>query len=904
MIDLARSARPALLIAITLLMVLQLVVGATQTAHAAAPALPTGAPNPLKAPEYELPGEQQQQAEAAIQQEEQAQSTAPSTVEASPLTPQTAPVGACAPGNVSSIAFDANVDVNISLFYSGYGGMAPVMNQVSAYAKNIVVTVDTDKINKSYYPIQQASLFVWAVAWNNNSLNSTLPNSPGQFPMLVNTTNDTFATAQLDDFKFYPPGSDVYFGIQIEQDVTTPGNWTSPCPIGLVRVVGTPPGNQWLNVPPFDDQPTWMYHIGNGWPSPYFANDFQVTATPNVFGGVIPDPFQSVYFFLNSTKIGFPIGGPLGGARLYYTLENQTGSHPGGASFCPLNSTFMDSCFGDVPFGIGPFYQVGDIVVFQFEAFVSTTVGIYNKIYSNFYSYEIGPGGTWCEPNSGYIFSHWIGTPEPPYYNSTWANGQYTGGADPATVILHGPIVEDALFNFVGSQTASGTGGPLVTSPDTIAPVHPGISLPPAPLVARPEATAVPGAGFVVSFYETGLPAGSTWSVLLGSTNQSSRSFWDNFTVATGTYAYQVTSPLSEFGQALVRYVASPTAGAVSVTSASVDLTISFTTQVYLDIEKSTYPPTNNPWDAGNVTTSPTAYGQSFDWFDNNTEVNLTATGFFGFPYFLSLTSNTYPFVVQSSTNDSIVPAFVGVVNVTLSSQNATTAIAYAYVFFNETYNGQVLNGLVLMNEVNSTVFYTGDGTQPEDPADLGPFPPGTNITFFVLAYDELGCPIRSLSYSFHTVVAPLPPKNGRTFFYVAVYDSGTGDYIPNVPVNISNNTWWDLTQTNIFGVAWPNASYSTTPLYLTYGYYNVTVTYDGFTQSVEYDLTPTSNKTLTFDFNSIHPIVVVYAAATAGFSPQLILGTVVAGATAVPIALVWSEQRRKAAAEEKRITL
>lgn len=854
------------------------------------PATPIAGPNPLDAPQVPLLGESQ-----AVAEENAEASSAASTSSSSAPGPNivsTAPVGACAPGNVSSDAFIANVDVNISLFSSA--NMAPVMNAVSGYAKTVQISVDTDKVSPGLYPIVEADIEVWAVGWNNESLNSTLPNSPAQFPMLVDPARQTAATGQLNDFKFFPPGSYVYFGISIFQNQSTPYNWTSPCPIGEVQVAGTPPGTG-------VDQPTWMYRVGNGWPSPYFEQDIQITATPNVFGGVVPDPFQSVYFFLNSTKIGFPIGGPLGGARLYYTLDNRTGTHPGGSTFCPNNATYMNSCFGGIPYGIGPFYEVGDIISFQFEAFVSTDVGIYNKIFSKTYNYEVGAGGTWCSPNSGYVFSHWIGTAEPPYYNSSWQNGNYTGGQDPASIYLHGPVVENALFNFVGSQTAVVSNGNTFYTPPPppVVPEHPGIQL-----AAPTSSPSVPGAGFPVNFVEQGLPAGSVWSVLLGADNQTSNNFFDTFSEADGTYAYQVTSPIGEFGQSLVRYVANPIHGAVTVNGALVSIHINFTTQVYLALEESTYPPTNNPWTAGNVSTTPTAYGANRGWYDNNTEVNLSATAFFGFPYFLSLTSNTFPYVVQNPGNNSAIPAFTGVVNLTLSSQNATTAIAYAYVFFNESYNGQLLTGEILMNEVNSTVYYTGDGTQLLDPDNLGPFPPGTNISFYVLAYDELGCPIRSDSYAFHTAITGIPQRPGQSYFYVAVFDQATGQYVPNVPVNISNNTWWDDTQTNLFGFAWPNASFSTTPLYLNYGEYNVTVTYDGFTQSVTYQLSLNSNKTLTFIFDSAHTSFPVYAAATTGFPPELIFGSIVAGATAVPIALIWYEQRRKAAAEEKRVTL
>ncbi|MDE1822233.1 MAG: hypothetical protein KGJ23_14200 [Euryarchaeota archaeon] len=833
--------------------------------------------------------------------------SSPTTSSTTGPAPRSTPTGPCAPSSPSAIAWANNVTTTISLF--GASQVVPYVNSVSGYARSVQVTIQTP----ANVPIEQAEITVWAVGWNNQSLNSTLPNAPGVFSMTVdqNVPTKNIATGQLNDFKFFPPGSTVYFNMSLVQNVTDPSNWTSPCWAGAFNA----PWNPAPAAPA--PQPTWAYRIGNGWPSPVFENDIQITATPNVMNGVQPDPFQSVYFYLNSSKINMNIGGPLGGARLYYFLHNRTCDNknaqgcPGGASFCSANATFEVSCYGGVPTGVGPFYEAGDVIDFYFEAFISNDVGVYNKIFSRSYSYTVSAGGTWCQPDSGYNFYGWSGSALPPYNvpdptnHPTWVNnGNYSGRADPVTLNLSGPVTEIAVYNAVGSAPAFASAS-LVDPSQVVAP-HPGILLP-----APPAAPVVPNiaGNTLVTFTETGLPAGTVWSVLFGTQNVSSPTASISFSVAAGqNYSYTVTTPISA-GKVFVRYVASPFAGWFYVGGSPVSQGINFTAQVYLDIIQS-------PWNAGNVSTNPTAYGRNSGWYDNNSEVTLTAIGYFGFPYFLILSAgHSVPFpmtyVISSSTNDSVIPAFGGILNLTISSRNTTTAIAYAYVFFNETYNGQALSGVVLMNEENSTVFYTGDGTQINDPSDIGPFPPGVNITLFVLAYDELGCPLRSDTYHFHTETGTPPTVDSRTFFYVVVYDEAKNQYIPNVPVNMSNATWWDICFTNTFGFCYPNATYSSTPLYLSYGWYNVTVQYDGQVQSVSYYLNPTSNKTLTFIFNSAEHHPPIYSEPTQGFSPYppyaplpLLLGLILAGALGIPIVLMWLEQRRKAAAEEKRITL
>lgn len=898
------SRRPLVLAAIVLLVALL------------APSLPTGSllflPHQAPAPHVDTPLSAASTPFAAPSVLSTHPAAAPSTDPArSPSAAPTAaptpkvtqaPVGPCAPGTPESSDFQNNVTVTISLFNSLQ--MVPYVNTVSAYAKAVQVDIYTP----AGVPIQQAVITAWAVGWNNQSLNSTLPNAPANFPMQVDSTNHEHASGQLNDFKFFPPGSTVYFNITLVQNVTDPANWTSLCPVGAYHA-------PWNSPPPNPQpEPTWAFHVTNGWPSGQLENDMVMTATPNIFNGIQPDPFQSVYLYLNSSKLGFPIGGPLGGARLVYSLENKTGLHTGyGLSFCGNNATFMFSCEGGLPAGIGPFYEVGDIIHFQIKAFVSTDVGYYNMIYSSWYTYVVGSGSTWCEPDSGYNFYGWTGSALPPYYNPAHQNGNFSSvqgdNPNPLTLTLQGPLTEIAVYHAVGSAPAI-MPAPGLVDPSQVPVQDPGIELP-APSSALTATPTVTGAA-TVTFTATGLPAGATWSVLLGTTNLSAVTPKPIvFTNAPAQkLAYTVTTPLSEFGQNFVRYVAAPAAGEVDASSGSASATINFNTQVYVDIIQ-------DPWDAGNITTTPSVYGKNAGWYDNNSQVTIYAVGYLGFPFFLILTAghstpNPMQYVVQSDTNNSEIPAFTGILNLSISSRNITTAIAYSYVFFNETYLGQPLNGVVLMNEENSTVFYTGDGTQLADPSDIGPFPPGVNVSFYVLAYDELGCPLRSDTYHFHTQREGIPTVNSRTYFYVVVFDSAKNQYEPNVPVNISNNSWWDICYTNAFGFCYPNATNSATPLFLAYGWYNVTVTYQGSIQSVSYDMTPASNKTLTFIFNSAaqhqQP---VYSEPTQGFSNSppymplpLLFGMIAAGALFIPVWLIFMEQRRKAAAEEKRITL
>ena len=74
---------------------------------------------------------------------------------------------------------------------------------------------------------------------------------------------------------------------------------------------------------------------------------------------------------------------------------------------------------------------------------------------------------------------------------------------------------------------------------------------------------------YSVSFTESGLPSGTSWSVNLSGSTRSSTTSSIVFSEPSGTYAYTVGS--------VTGYVANPTSGSVTVTSAAVSVAIAYT---------------------------------------------------------------------------------------------------------------------------------------------------------------------------------------------------------------------------------------------------------------------------------------------------------------------------------------
>ena len=81
--------------------------------------------------------------------------------------------------------------------------------------------------------------------------------------------------------------------------------------------------------------------------------------------------------------------------------------------------------------------------------------------------------------------------------------------------------------------------------------------------------TAIPPTTYTVTFTESGLPSGTSWSVTLNGAPESSTTSTISFTEPNGTYSYTVGS--------VSGYTASPSSGSVTVSGASVSKAVTFT---------------------------------------------------------------------------------------------------------------------------------------------------------------------------------------------------------------------------------------------------------------------------------------------------------------------------------------
>jgi len=185
----------------------------------------------------------------------------------------------------------------------------------------------------------------------------------------------------------------------------------------------------------------------------------------------------------------------------------------------------------------------------------------------------VSPPGNWfaagsvvsfgAVANASFSFSSWRGS----------GFGCYNGSSNPASLLLEGPITEEATFN----QSIT----------------------------------------YAVTFTASGLASDLLWSVTLNGLNEGSSGSNLTFNETNGTYTYTLATPIG--GGPGTQYAADADGGSFSVLGNSVSIPVPFTTDYRLTTD---YLP------AGSGSVSP-----SSDWFSAGTVVNVTALPASGYDF-------------------------------------------------------------------------------------------------------------------------------------------------------------------------------------------------------------------------------------------------------------------------------
>ena len=211
--------------------------------------------------------------------------------------------------------------------------------------------------------------------------------------------------------------------------------------------------------------------------------------------------------------------------------------------------------------------------------------------------------------NPGYQFRWWTGN----------GPGNYTGGNNPASVSMNGPITQTADF----------------------------ASTPTVP----------------VSFVEAGLPLSTTWSVTLNGATSSSTGKNITFNVTAGSYTYTIATPIA--GGAGTQYIASPASGTLTVGSTHLTQSVTYTTQYQLTTSVA-------PAGSGSVNPSGTAY------YDSGAGVTVSAVASAGYVF---SGWNCSPAAACSSTSaNPVTVTLTGVTSVTADFTPTAGTVPVSFV--------------------------------------------------------------------------------------------------------------------------------------------------------------------------------------------------------------------------------
>jgi len=148
-------------------------------------------------------------------------------------------------------------------------------------------------------------------------------------------------------------------------------------------------------------------------------------------------------------------------------------------------------------------------------------------------------------------------------------------------------------------------------------------------------------------------------------------------------------------------------------------------------------------------------------------------------------------------------------VEVTIESRDDNVPIENAYLFYNitNTWHGVPFQGQWQMEQKSPTRW------SYEIPVQY----PEVNVEFFIRAWDLNESMIESEKYSYTVEEEPEDlEERGLSTFHVAVYDVEFDRYVPEVKVEIGNRSWETTTQTNLYGLCYPNVTGEQTYKFLT----------------------------------------------------------------------------------------
>lgn len=304
-------------------------------------------------------------------------------------TPNNPPVWGGLNGQDSNF-FD---DVQVSFSIPGSPGLSrnfqelPCSNSIPTYTNGFWVNISTN------VQIVEAYLDIFGYQWPSQS--NPQPPIAG-FPaanvtptlMVVNGPLDHTASFFFNDYRFFWPGSQVFFNITVIANA-------SPAKVYSGHTHGIP-----VYFPGGENNATWGFGVESPWagadvfnPSSNLSKYIHITTIPSVLTNpaYAPNPHQKLQIILDSYNLSGGPSGPIPMAQMQLTLTgNETGVY--NVSFGPANSSEMR-----LSTPIGPY--PGTNVSFTVMAWLPWQTGAVDRIYSPVLHFNWTTNGGWWYPN-------------------------------------------------------------------------------------------------------------------------------------------------------------------------------------------------------------------------------------------------------------------------------------------------------------------------------------------------------------------------------------------------------------------------------------------------------------------------------------------------------------------------
>ncbi len=356
------------------------------------------------------------------------------------------------------VSFNVPGEANLS---QGNFQTVPCTNVLPTYLNGFWMNVTTN------VPILAGIVTIWGIAWPTPS--QAYPPLPGfsyqgtpvSLPMYVNPSAPESAAFYFNIYKYFVPGSSVWFNVSLQSQYAAPSVISST--------------SEYSEPAPYPGIPanaSWEFQVQGPWWSTNFSNDIHIVTTPSVTSPPYypPNPVQSMGIMLESTGPNGRLGPGIPEALLTFNLTgNFTGTYS--ISFSPVNHTFEN-----LSAALGPYPDTH--VTFNISAWMVWRGGEIDPIFSPTYNFTWGSAGAWPNRSQGLAENAQI----------TASPNIFAPGAGPlasgqsVNISLHEPMpnvtISQAVVHFAYAYqggVAQGNVPMLFASPNTTYYVLPGL---------------------------------------------------------------------------------------------------------------------------------------------------------------------------------------------------------------------------------------------------------------------------------------------------------------------------------------------------------------------------------------------------------------------------------------------